>query len=62
MFTKEDIKEHNTNWLNIPDHPYITLLVGGSGFGKTKALLKLINNESNIDKLYLYANDLYEAK
>ena len=26
------------------------------------ALLKLINNQPDIDKIYLYAKDLYEAK
>ena len=30
--------------------------------GKTNALLNLINNQSNIDKIYLYAKDPYEAK
>ena len=29
--TKENIKEHNQNWLEIPDHPYRMLIVGGSG-------------------------------
>ena len=36
------------------------LIVRGSGSGKN-ALLNLINNESEIDKVYLYAKDLYEA-
>ena len=46
------------NWPEIPDHPYgILIIVGGSGSGKTNALLNLINNETDIDKLYLYAND-----
>ena len=60
--TKEDIKEHNPNWPNIPDHPYRILIFGGSGSGKTNALLNLINHEPDIDKIYLYAKDLYEAK
>ena len=51
--TKEDIKEHNSNWPEIPDHPYIILIVGGCGSGKTNALLNLINNEPDIDKIYL---------
>ena len=34
----------------------------GSGSGKTKALLNLINNQPDIDKIYLYAKDPYEAK
>ena len=60
--TKEDIKEHNRNWLEIPDHPYRILTVRGSGSGKTNALLHPINHEPDIDKIYLYANDPYEAK
>ena len=35
---------------------------GGSGSGKTNALLNLINNQPDIDKIYLYAKDPYEAK
>ena len=38
------------------------LIIGGSGSGKTNALLNLINNQSDIDKIYLYAKDPYEAK
>ena len=58
---KEVIKERNPNWQEIPGHPYrMLLIVRGSGSGKN-ALLNLINNESEIDKVYLYAKDLYEA-
>ena len=32
--TKEDIKEHNKNQPEIPDHPYRILIVPGSGSGK----------------------------
>ena len=60
--TKEDIKEHNPTWPEIPDHPYWILMTGGSGWGKTDALLNLINNEPDIDKIYLYTKDPYEAK
>ena len=28
----------------IPDHPYRILIIGGSGTGKTNALLNLIKN------------------
>ena len=34
----------------------------GSGSGKTNASLNLIENQPDIDKVYLYAKDLYEAK
>ena len=46
----------------ILDHPYTTLIHKGSGSGKTNALLNLINNQPDIDKIYLYAKDPYEAK
>ena len=60
--TKEDIKEHNPNWPEILEHPYKILIAGGSESGKTIALLNLINHESDIDKIYLYAKDPYERK
>ena len=60
--TKKDIKEHNLNWTEIPDHPYRMLISGGSESGKTNALLNLINHEPDIDKIYLYAKDPFEAK
>ena len=34
----------------------------GSGSGKINALLNLIENQPDIDKIYLYAKDPYEAK
>ena len=53
---------HNLKCPYIPDHPYRILIIGASGSGKTKALLNLINNMPDIDKIYLYAKDLYEGK
>ena len=41
---------------------YGILIIGGSGSGKTNALLNLINNQLDIDKIYLYAKDPYEEK
>ena len=61
-YTNENKTEHNLNWPYIPDHPYRILILGGSGSGKTNALLNLINNQSDIHKIYLYAKDLYEAR
>ena len=60
--TKENIKEHNPNWPQIPDHPYRILIIGGSGSGKTNSLFNLISQQPDIDKIYLYAKDPYEAK
>ena len=61
-FTNENNKEHNEKWPYIPDHPYRILIIGGSGSGKTNALLNLINEQYNIDRIYLYAKDLSEPK
>ena len=60
--TKEDRKEHNLNWPQTLDHPYRILIYGCSGSGKTNSLFNLIIHQSDIDKIYLYAKDLYEAK
>ena len=60
--TGENIKVDNENWLQIPDHSDRMLIIGGSGWGKTNALLNLINHQPDIDKLYLYTKDQYEAK
>ena len=61
-YTNENKTKHNSDWPYIPDRPYRILIIGGSGYGKTNALLNLINNQSDIDKIYLYAKDPYEAK
>ena len=61
-YTNENKTEHNPMWPHIPDHPYTILIIEGSGSGKTNALLNLINNQPDTDKIYLYAEDPYEAK
>ena len=38
------------------------MIVGGSGSGKTNALLNVINNKPDIDKIYLRAKAPFEAK
>ena len=54
--------EHNEKWSYIPDHPHRIIIIGGSRSGKTNALINLINEQNNIDKIYLYARDLNEPK
>ena len=61
-YTNENKRKNNPNWPYIPDHPYRTLIIGGSGSGKTNMLLNLIENPPDIDKIYLYVKDLYEPK
>ena len=55
-------KQYNLKRPYIPDHPYRMLIIGGSGSGKTIGLLNSINNQPDIDQIYLYSKDPYEAK
>ena len=61
-FIKETAKEHNPNWPQIPDHLYRILITGSSGSGKTNSLFKLICQQSDIDKICLYAKNSYKTK
>ena len=54
-YTNEKKTQHRENWPYIPDQPYKILIIGGSGSGKANALIKLINNQPYIDKIYFYA-------
>ena len=60
--SKENIKGHNPNWPEILDHQYRILIIEGSGSGKINSLFNLINQQPDIDKIYLYAKDRFEAK
>ena len=60
--TNKNNKKHNEKWPYIPDHPYRILIIGGSGSGKANTLLNLINEQNDIDKIYLYARDLNKPK
>ena len=65
ILTNKNKAGHNPKWSYIPDNPYRILIIGGSGSGKTNALLNLIREKDNdmlIDKIYLYAKDLNESK
>ena len=61
-YANENKTEQNPDWPYISHYPYRILIIGGSGSGKTNALLNLINNQPDIDKISLYAKDPYEAK
>ena len=38
-YVNENKTVHNKNWPYIPDHPCRILIIGGSGSGKTNALM-----------------------
>ena len=57
--TNKNKKDNDKKW------PYRMLITGPSGSGKTNASLNLIqkqDNEKLINKIYLYAKDLSEAR
>ena len=54
------MKEHNPNWLQIPDQLYRLLIIQSSERGTTKSLFSLTSHQP--EKTYLYAKGQYEAK
>ena len=46
--TKENLKKHNPNLPQIPDHPYTILIMGGSGPGKIDSLFNFISQQAVI--------------
>ena len=59
-YTNENIIEHNSKWPYIPDHPIQNNYYRWFWIRKNKCIIKLINNQPDIDKIYLYAKDPYE--
>ena len=60
--TEDNIKEHNSNWPQIPDNLYRILVVRGSGFGEKNSVLNLISKQVDINKMYVCPRDTDEAK
>ena len=60
--TKENIKEHNPDWLQIPDPAYRMLIIGSSRLGRTNSLFNLIGRQPDVDKTYWYVKDSFNAK
>ena len=61
-YVNENKTEHNEKWPYIPDHWYRIIIIGGSGSGKTNTLINLINEQNDIDQIYLNSRDLSEPK
>ena len=52
--TKENIKEHNPNWLQLLYHLYRILMIGESGSGKTDPYINLMFiNQILINFIYM---------
>ena len=60
--TKENIKEHNPDWLQIPDPAYRMLIIGSSRLGRTNSLFNLIGRQPDVRKTYWYVKDSFNAK
>ena len=59
--TNENIKEYNPNWPTVTGDLYRILMIAGSCSGKTNSLCNLIIYQPDIDKIYLFAKDLYKT-
>ena len=46
-FTNENIKKHNLNWSQIPDHPFRIFLIGDFGSGKRKFIIQFNKSANN---------------
>ena len=54
---------HNTNYPYMPDHPYRTFIIGGSGSGRTYVLLNIIKHQRpDIERNFLYVKDPFQSK
>ena len=60
--TKQNIRGHNPNWPQNPNHPHKMFIIEGFESGNPDALLHSINHTRCINKIYLYAKDPYEPK
>ena len=61
-YVNKNKTEHNENCPYIPDKPFRILIIGDSRLGKSNVLLNLIENQPDINKIYLYVKALYEVK
>ena len=47
----ENIKRHDPNWHQVPDHSYRIVIIGVSESRKTNALLNSIGHRPDVDKI-----------
>ena len=54
IMLQKNIKKHNQNWPQIPDHPYrIIIIIGGSGSGKTNSFNLISHKQLLIKFIYM---------
>ena len=53
-YTIKNKTGNNSKWSYIRDRPYNIFIIGASGSVKINALLNLIDNQPDIDKIYLH--------
>ena len=61
-FDKSVEINQNPNWSYMSNHPYMIVIIGGSGSRKANRLLNIINQQPNTDKIYLYVKEPFESK
>ena len=59
--TGENNVGHRPNWSEVPDHPYVIVIIDGSETIKINGIISPINYQA-IDKICWYAKKPYEAK
>ena len=52
--TGESVKDHNPKWSKILNHLYRIIILGGSGSGKTNALLSLTHHQEKYNNDIIY--------
>ena len=58
IYTWLSVQNFNNWWFCIRKNKHRILIIGGSVSGKTNTLLNIINEQNDIDKIYLYARDI----
>ena len=58
----ENKAKDTLNWQHIPDHPYRILIIVGSRSEKINVVLNLFSHQPNINEIYLYSEDIFDAK
>ena len=62
MMSYKKTKKNNPSWLQVSDQLCKILITAGSELRKTNSLFNLMNQQTDIDKIYLYAKDPNEPK